>query len=92
MNLHNFFNQGKNKNKDQKPDKNSIIIKDGKIPYDKIEKEDKVSFIVITQDMKVLEKTLKAITDIKKQYENKEFTVFISSSYETMHRLSGGAI
>lgn len=42
--------------------------------------------------MKVLEQTLKAITDIKNQYEDKEFTVFISSSYETMHRLSGGAI
>ena len=39
--------------------KELIEIKDGIIPYDKIKNQKNVTFIIITQDMKSLEKTIK---------------------------------
>ena len=68
--------------------KNVIEIKDGIIPYDKIKNQKNITFIIITQDMKLLEKTIKGIAKVKSEHKNTDFTVLISSSYEKLFTLT----
>lgn len=41
-----------------------IEIKDGIIPYDEIKDEKEITFVIVTEDMEVLEKTISAITKV----------------------------
>ena len=59
-----------------------IEIKDGIIPYDEIKDEKEITFVIITEDMEVLEKTISAITEVYKENKDKTFNVVISRSYE----------
>ena len=75
-------------------DKNSKLIDvvNGKIPYDEIKNEDKITFIIITQDEDVLKKSLQAIAEVTKDNKEKEINVVISSSYEKLHKITNGAL
>lgn len=70
--------------------KDVIEVKDGVIPYDEIKDQKDITFVIITKDEKVLEDSIKAITKVKEEYKDKDFTVVISSSYEKLHTLSNG--
>ena len=59
-----------------------IEIKDGIIPYDEIKDEKEITFVIVTEDMEVLEKTISAITKVYKENKDKSFNVVISKSYE----------
>ena len=61
-----------------------IEIKDGIIPYDEIKDEKEITFVIVTEDMEVLEKTISAITEVYKENKDKDktFNVVISRSYE----------
>ena len=72
--------------------KELIEIKDGIISYDKIKNQKNVTFIIITQDMKSLEKTIKEITKIKAEHKDTDFTVLISSSYDKLLTLTSGKL
>ena len=72
--------------------KELIEIKDGIIPYDKIKNQKNVTFIIITQDMKLLEKTIKGIAKVKSEHKDTDFTVLISSSYDKLLTLSSGKL
>ena len=63
-----------------------IEIKDGIIPYDEIKDEKEITFIIITEDMEVLEKTISAITKVYKENKDKSFNVVISRSYEKIKK------
>lgn len=78
-----MFNLLKKKNTIDK-DSKIIDVVDGKIPYNEIKNEDKITFIIITQDENVLKKSIQTIAEISK--ENKEINVVISSSYEKLHK------
>ena len=58
-----------------------IEIKDGIIPYDEIKDEKEITFVIVTEDMEVLEKT---ITEVYKENKDKTFNVVISRSYENI--------
>lgn len=75
-----------------KKDNAVIEIKDGKIPYDEVNKLDKITFIIITQDDKVLQQSIKSIAELHKEHEDKEFNVVISSSYEKLHKITKGML
>ena len=79
--------------KDRLKDSKEIIIKDDKsIPYNQIENQDKITFVVTTKDETTLTKILKSIVKIEKEYKNKEIQVIISSSYEKLHKLTNGIL
>lgn len=59
-----------------------IEIKDGIIPYDEIKDEKEITFVIVTEDTEVLEKTISAITKVYKENKDKSFNVVISRSYE----------
>ena len=59
-----------------------IEIKDGIIPYNEINDEKEITFVIVTEDMEVLEKTISAITKVYKENKDKTFNVVISRSYE----------
>ena len=59
-----------------------IEIKDGIIPYDEIKDEKEITFVIVTEDTQVLEKTISAITKVYKENIDKTFNVVISRSYE----------
>lgn len=69
-----------------------IKVLNGIIPYEEIKDNKDITFIVITQDEEVLTKSLEAITKVQKEYRDKNFTVFISSSYEKLHEISNGML
>lgn len=74
-----------------KKKKKEIKIIDGVIPYDEIKDNKDITFIVISADEKTLIKSIEAIVNVHKQYEDINFNVVISSSYEKLHKLSNGA-
>lgn len=74
-----------------KKKKKEIKIIDGVIPYDEIKDNKDITFIVISADEKILIKSIEAIVNVHKQYEDINFNVVISSSYEKLHKLSNGA-
>lgn len=59
-----------------------IEIKNGIIPYDEIKDEKEITFVIVTEDTQVLEKTISAITKVYKENKDKSFNVVISRSYE----------
>lgn len=59
-----------------------IEIKNGIIPYDEIKDEKEITFVIVTEDTQVLEKTISAITKVYKENKDKSFNVVISKSYE----------
>ena len=86
-----MFNILKKKNTIDK-DSKIIDVVDGKIPYDEIKKEEKITFIVITQDEEVLKKSIQAIAEVSKEHKEKEINVVISSSYEKLHKITKCAL
>ena len=58
------------------------IYKNGIIPYDEIKDEKEITFVIVTEDTEVLEKTISAITEVYKENKDKTFNVVISRSYE----------
>ncbi|MBP3445397.1 MAG: hypothetical protein J6K23_05615 [Bacilli bacterium] len=86
-----MFNLLKKKNTIDK-DSKIIDVVNGKIPYDEIKNEDKITFIIITQDEDVLKKSLQAIAEVTKDNKEKEINVVISSSYEKLHKITNGAL
>lgn len=79
------------KNKDIK-NKTILTINDDNIPYDEINANDKIAFIICTQDQEVLKTCLKSIIKVQKEHPEKECTVFISSSYDKLHKLTRGIL
>ena len=59
-----------------------IEIKDGIIPDDEIKDEKEITFVIITDDMEILEKTIISITEVYKENKDKTFNVVLSRSYE----------
>lgn len=59
-----------------------IEIKDGIIPYNEINDEKEITFVIVTEDMEVLEKTIIAITEVYKENKDKTFNVVLSRNYE----------
>ena len=59
-----------------------IEIKNRIIPYDEIKDEKEITFVIVTEDTQVLEKTISAITKVYKENKDKTFNVVISRSYE----------
>lgn len=86
-----MFNLLKKKNTIDK-DSKIIDVVNGKIPYDEIKNEDKITFIIITQDEDVLKKSLQVIAEVTKDNKEKEINVVISSSYEKLHKITNGAL
>ena len=86
-----MFNLLKKKNTIDK-DSKIIDVVDGKIPYNEINDEDKITFIIITQDEDILKKSIQAIAEISKENKEKEINVVISSSYEKLHKITNGAL
>lgn len=86
-----MFNLLKKKNTIDK-DSKIIDVVDGKIPYNEIKNEDKITFIIITQDEDVLKKSIQAIAEVSKENKEKEINVVISSSYEKLHKITNGAL
>lgn len=74
--------------------KNSKEIKviDGNIPYEEIKDEKDITFVVITKDEKVLEETLKAITNVYNENRDRNITVVISSDYDKLHKATNGKL
>ena len=70
--------------------KKEIKVVNGVIPYNEIKNHKEINFIVISSDEKVITKSIEAITNVYKQYEDRKFNVIISSSYEKLHKLSNG--
>lgn len=86
-----MFNLLKKKNTIDK-DSKIIDVVDGKIPYNEIKNEDKITFIIITQDEDVLKKSIQSIAEVSKENKEKEINVVISSSYEKLHKITNGAL
>ena len=86
-----MFNLLKKKNTIDK-DSKIIDVVDGKIPYNEINDEDKITFIIITQDEDVLKKSIQSIAEVSKENKEKEINVVISSSYKKLHKITNGAL
>lgn len=86
-----MFNLLKKKNTIDK-DSKIIDVVDGIIPYDEIKNEDKITFIIITQDENKLKKSIQSIAEVSKENKEKEINVVISSSYEKLHKITNGAL
>lgn len=72
--------------------KTVLTINDDNIPYEEINKNDKIAFIICTQDQETIKKCLESIIKVQQDNQDKEFTVFISSSYNKLHKLTNGAL
>lgn len=70
--------------------KKEIEVIDGIIPYNEIKDNQDITFIIISADEKTLIKSIEAITNVHKQYKDRNFNVVVSSSYEKLHKLSCG--
>lgn len=69
-----------------------IKVVNGVIPYEEIKDNKDITFIVITPDEEVLTKSLEAIKNVHDENKDKNFNIIISSSYEKLHRISGGML
>ena len=71
-----------------------IVINSNNIPYDKIKDEKDITFVVVTEDEKVLESSIKAICEIQKENKDKNITVIITrpENYVKLHKESNGRI
>lgn len=86
--MFNLFKKKETIDKDSK----IIEVKDGVIPYDEVKNENKIAFIIITQDEDVLKKSIQSIAEVSKENKEKEINVVISSSYEKLHKITNGAL
>lgn len=68
--------------------KKEIKVVDGVIPYDEIKDHKDITFIVVTVDEEILIKSLEAIMNVHKQYNDRNFNIIISSNYEKLRKLS----
>ena len=73
-------------------DDSTIIIKNNEIPYEEIKDKKKVTFVIASSDKKVIQTTCQLIINYEKENPDKEITVFLSSSYETVDRIAKGII
>ena len=76
----------------KKKNSKEIKIIDVNIPYEEIKDEKNITFVVITKDEKVLEETLKAITNIYNENRDRNITVVISSDYEKLNKVTNGKL
>ena len=76
----------------KKKNNKEIKIIDGNIPYEEIKDEKDITFVVITKDEKVLEETLKAITNVYNENKDRNITVVISSDYKQLHEATNGKL
>lgn len=76
----------------KKKNNEEIKIIDVNIPYEEIKDEKNITFVVITKDEKVLEETLKAITNIYNENRDRNITVVISSDYEKLNKVTNGKL
>lgn len=76
----------------KKKNNKEIKIIDVNIPYEEIKDEKNITFVVITKDQKVLEETLKAITNIYNENRDRNITVVISSDYEKLNKVTNGKL
>ena len=72
--------------------KTVLTINNDNIPYEEINKNDKIAFIICTQDQETIKKCLESIIKVQQDHQDKEFTVFISSSYNKLHKLTNGTL
>lgn len=89
MSIYNHINKIKN-NKINQNEK--ITINNGIIKYNKINNLNKITFIIITTDKNILKKSTNAIIEFQKENKEKEITVFVSSNYEKLRKLSNGLL
>lgn len=66
---------------------NIFLDEDTVIPYNVIEENEIINFIILTKNIKTLKKIILNITDLQKKYEHKVFNVFISSNYQNLQKL-----
>lgn len=92
MNKINFFNNGSKRLSKILKSKTIVPVYNAEIPYDEIKNQKQIAFIVISKDETVLKESIEAITEFQEQHKDLEITVFISSSYEKLHRLTNGAL
>ena len=62
-------------------------IKSIKSIQKKINENDKITFIITTKDMEMLN-IIEVIVDLQKDYSDKNFQLVISSNYEKLHKMT----
>ena len=55
---------------------------------EKINENDKITFIITTKDMEMLKNIIEVVVDLQKDYSDKDFQLVISSSYEKLHKMT----
>ena len=67
--------------------KNIVVNDCSDIPLEIIENVKVVNFIIVTENVKTIEKKLERINNLHEKYSNKIFNVIISRKYEELPRL-----
>ena len=67
--------------------KNIVVNDCSDIPLEIIENVKVVNFIIVTENVKTIEKKLERINNLHEKYSNKIFNVIISRKYENLPRL-----
>ena len=67
--------------------KNIVVNDCSDIPLEIIEDIEIINFIVVTENIKTIEKKLEMINNLHKKYSNKIFNVIISRKCENLPRL-----
>ena len=57
-----------------------------------INENDKITFIITTKDMEMLKNIIEVIVNLQKDYNNKDFQLVISSSYNKLHKITNGEL
>lgn len=58
----------------------------------KINENDKITFIITTKDMEMLKNIIEVIVNLQKDYNNKDFQLVVSSSYNKLHKITNGEL
>ncbi len=58
----------------------------------KINENDKITFIITTKDMEILKNIIEVIVNLQKDYNNKDFQLVVSSSYNKLHKITNGEL
>lgn len=67
--------------------KNIVVNDCSDIPLEIMENIKVVNFIIVTENVKTIEKKLENINNLHEKYSNKIFNVIISRKYENLPRL-----
>ncbi len=67
--------------------KNIVVNDCSDIPLEIMENIKVVNFIIVTENVKTIEKKLEKINNLHEKYSNKIFNVIISRKYENLPRL-----